>query len=216
MVSLYFSDKHQQWTDADFFAYLQRVPQRMSEQILKYKQWRDRKNALCGKLLLINAFEDFRQGYSGIDYLEYSAHHRPFVSDETFMDFNITHSHAIAACVFSDSTRVGVDIEKIEDIPIKDFENQFTEKERRIIYSSNPPLKAFYYFWTRKESVVKADGRGLSLPLPEFDVCENTVTVKGLNWYLESVSVNEDYVLHIAGDRKIGQIKLIPCDFSLN
>jgi len=69
--------------------------------------------------------------------------------------------------------------------------------------------KAFFKYWTRKEAYIKAKGKGLSLPLNQFDVShvpEKPVvllnTKGGLQeftcWYLHDITPYPDYVASIA------------------
>jgi 4'-phosphopantetheinyl transferase len=52
----------------------------------------------------------------------------------------------------------------------------FTENEAGSLAAITDPqarLQTFYRYWTRKEAIGKADGRGLLLPMASFDVaCE--------------------------------------------
>jgi 4'-phosphopantetheinyl transferase len=49
----------------------------------------------------------------------------------------------------------------------------FTEDETNSLTALTEPkarIRTFYRYWTRKEAIGKADGRGLLLPLASFDV----------------------------------------------
>ena len=66
------------------------------------------------------------------------------------------------------------------------------------IISSEYPLNVFYDFWTKKESVIKADGRGLEIPLNEFEVINNSVCINSSTWHLQELIVNDNYKAHLA------------------
>jgi 4'-phosphopantetheinyl transferase len=55
----------------------------------------------------------------------------------------------------------------------------------------------FYSFWTRKEAYVKALGRGLSVPLDQFDVSGGSTIegnfVESTTWSLQDMDLGESY-----------------------
>jgi len=81
--------------------------------------------------------------------------------------FNVSHSGAFGALAFTRVGEVGVDVERIR--PMHDangvMERFFTLHEREWIAGIPPHGReaAFFECWTRKESVLKALGTGLSL-----------------------------------------------------
>jgi 4'-phosphopantetheinyl transferase len=88
--------------------------------------------------------------------------------------FSISHSDAVAAFAFSRTGSIGIDIEKIRDVPemIEIAERNFTTREKREIFSCPESLRStvFARIWTRKEAVLKAQGQGLLIPLDSVDV----------------------------------------------
>jgi 4'-phosphopantetheinyl transferase len=75
---------------------------------------------------------------------------------------SISHAGEYVTVALSDVAPVGVDIERIKRIayaPLLDV--VCTASERRHVTSAAD----FYAYWTRKESVLKATGVGLSLPM---------------------------------------------------
>ena len=88
--------------------------------------------------------------------------------------FSISHSDAVAAFAFSRTGSIGIDIEKIRDIPemIEIAERHFTPREKREIFSCPESLRSavFTRIWVRKEAVLKAQGQGLLIPLDSVDV----------------------------------------------
>jgi 4'-phosphopantetheinyl transferase len=90
------------------------------------------------------------------------------------VDFNLSHSDALALCAVTRDRRVGVDVEKIRnDFAIDDIARAyFSAAERAALMRLAAPLRtaAFFSCWTRKEAYIKARGDGLSVPLDCFDV----------------------------------------------
>ncbi len=87
------------------------------------------------------------------------------------IDFSITHSGDIVLAAFCREAAVGVDVELSRPLPdILDLASQLHPCESAAIRALPPAERVadFYRCWTRKEAVLKALGRGLSLPLDCF------------------------------------------------
>jgi 4'-phosphopantetheinyl transferase len=91
------------------------------------------------------------------------------------LQFNVAHSKDTILIALSHQTPVGVDVEYIDQATdiMEVAHANFTENETASL-AAIADLKTrrlvFYSYWTRKEAIVKADGRGLLLPLTSFDV----------------------------------------------
>jgi 4'-phosphopantetheinyl transferase len=89
--------------------------------------------------------------------------------------FNVAHSGAAILIALCRAHRVGIDVEyftrKVDALEIA--KNSFAASELQFLSSigdAEELRRAFFRCWTRKEAVIKADGRGLSLPLDAFEV----------------------------------------------
>jgi 4'-phosphopantetheinyl transferase len=108
----------------------------------------------------------------------YSNYGKPRLADETSeidLRFNLTHSHGLALLAVTQGRDIGVDIECLRDLerdgePLA--ERFFSPRESAALRSLPAELRreAFFHCWTRKEAYIKANGKGLSLPLDQFDV----------------------------------------------
>ena len=103
--------------------------------------------------------------------------------------------------------KLGVDIEKIERFDTNSITGVFTKNELFLINSSKKKEKTFYDYWTMKESVVKAIGKGLSIPLEDIEVNKNLqVSYNNDTWYLQEIHIDHLYSCHIASNNN--QIKI--------
>ncbi len=112
---------------------------------------------------------------------------KPFIPGP--FNFSISYSGNIALCAVSNVNQLGVDIEIVKDINFREFNKYFNDAEwSRIAYSENPQ-KSFFHYWTRKESVLKADGRGLSVDLRDVTVDETTgrINDSSIQYYFSSL-----------------------------
>jgi 4'-phosphopantetheinyl transferase len=87
--------------------------------------------------------------------------------------FSVSHSGDIGVCVVGRGHPVGIDVEQIrpgvEDALVS---RVCTPNERAVLAAIPADARpaAFFVLWTHKEALVKADGRGLSLPVATIDV----------------------------------------------
>ena len=86
--------------------------------------------------------------------------------------FNLSHSGERFILALSLGMDPGVDVELIR--PRRSLallaRHCFSPAEQRAVAGDPDPMLAFYRVWARKEAVIKADGRGVSIGLDRFDV----------------------------------------------
>jgi 4'-phosphopantetheinyl transferase len=111
---------------------------------------------------------------------------------EARVRFNLSHSDALAACALSFDYDVGIDIEMADHGITHDevAAMYFTPDEQAQLtaYDKHDRIDPFFQIWTLKEATIKALGRGLSIPLQDFSVT------------LEPLSVNFSHE-HFFGER---------------
>ncbi|HTU23191.1 MAG TPA: 4'-phosphopantetheinyl transferase superfamily protein [Gemmataceae bacterium] len=106
----------------------------------------------------------------------YSSYGKPQLANQASdLRFNLTHSHGLALLAVTRGRDIGVDVERVRDME-RDGERLaerfFSPREAAVLRSLPPEQRreAFFSCWTRKEAYIKANGKGLSLPLDQFDV----------------------------------------------
>ena len=191
--------------------YLEQIPHDQAGRILKFRRWQDQHASLFGRLLLMKGLGHFGLGSLGISDLEYTKYGKPYLKGN--VNFNIAHSNEYALCAFVEKGEIGVDIEYIEqDINIRDFEMVFSDREMNEILESDNPVETFYFYWSLKESVIKADGRGLSAPVKEIILNENTAMLEHKLFHVRRINLDPRYKASIASDHPIQQYKLVQYD----
>lgn len=144
--------------------------------------------------------------------------------------FNVAHSRETILIALCRESRVGIDLEYLdrETDVLEVARASFTAAECRQIEEAADPVqrsRAFFRCWTRKEAVVKADGRGLSLPLTTFEVpvlapargalvhVVERAEGRGLsaNWFVSDLALGNE----IAGAVAVSNNRLRPETFHL-
>ncbi|UCE08853.1 MAG: 4'-phosphopantetheinyl transferase superfamily protein [bacterium] len=128
-----------------------------------------------GMLRKFLSFYINRQPYEFM--FEYNKFGKPFLPigfNGNKFRFNLSHSHGKALYAFTLNHEVGIDIEYIrEDFDDLEIAKRFFSPDEVTALHSLPPenqKEAFFLCWTRKEAFIKAKGKGLSIPLDQFDV----------------------------------------------
>ena len=169
--------------------YLEFLPQKFKEEVLKYRRWDDRYNCLFGKLMVYMGSYLFGYNAFMFEKILKDNYGKPYMEDSNF-NFNISHSGNTVVCVFS-KQEIGVDIEEINDIEFDLFKDVFTRDELKDIEAQG--LDTFYKYWTKKESVVKAVGKGMSIPLTEIEIRQDSTTYEDDTWYTKSFKIDNKY-----------------------
>lgn len=85
---------------------------------------------------------------------------------------------------------------KKNNINIFDFKEQFSSREWEYIKDEKFPYNIFYDCWTKKEAVLKADGRGLISTLDRIDTMQlEGITIDNQYWF--SVKKISSKIMHV-------------------
>ena len=86
---------------------------------------------------------------------------KPYFAELPAFCFNLSHSGAIVAAVFS-CYPVGIDVERVAGRNFQTVAARcFSPAEQKKIARSEAPLREFYRLWTRRESIIKRRGEGV-------------------------------------------------------
>ena len=181
------------------------LPENEQIKILKYKLWRDRQARTLGRFLIMDLLKNKNVFDKNISDLSYNNYGKPFFEGINFY-FNISHSGDYVVCAFCASESVGVDIEEMKEVNFEDFDSILTIEEKRYIYLSKNKKELFYNIWCAKEAALKADGRGLSIPLNEIDLNHGKVFVKGNIYYTKKIEINKEYEFIVACSNEINEV----------
>lgn len=191
------------------------LPAKLHTDILRYKFEKDRYTRAIGKYLLLKQLEELGYEATVLQRLEKNAFDKPFLKN-TPLAFSIAHSEDLVLCAITSEAQLGVDVEYIKQIDITIFQDQFNPAEWKNI-QADASLHAFYNYWTRKESIIKADGRGLQIPLSSFDTTQAIVQLNDTptQWHLQPLNLDPCYKVHLCTNPHISRVnvKKYLCDW---
>ncbi len=190
--------------------YLALITPAMQDTVTNYHNWRDRQSALFGKLLLRIGLHSFGIDPGNLSQILWNDFGRPFLHQGA--NFNLSHSGNQVVCAVSLDTRLGIDIEQVRQVDLTEFHSTMTTRQWKEIYASGNPIKEFFRLWALKESVIKADGRGLSIPLASLET-GNPIKYENNSWYLTPVDSPEGYAAFLSSDLPDPQIEYTEVKF---
>lgn len=143
----------------------------------------------------------------------------PSLKDFPSIYISISHSGNYAAAAVS-STPVGVDIETIRKCRTGICKKCFTEKEELLVLSETTQEAqdmTFSKLWTRKESYIKAIGKGLAQSLSQFSVLEDEIIHDGsrTGFFCKSYLPQKDCILSVCSLKKDENLPEFPEKISL-
>lgn len=195
-----------------FNEYYFQLPATLRQKNERYRNWEDRARHAAGNVLLMQALRLTGGDPRELHHLKYSPHGRPWLPGK--FDFNISHSGHYVICAISSIERVGIDVEEIKPVDFCYFQNVMSAHQWAIIMEADYPVKEFYRFWTLKESIIKADGRGLFIPLHEIDIKRDIGIVNGMQWFLKELVLDEQHLSCLATRNKVCDIDVRKIDLN--
>ncbi|RNA62768.1 hypothetical protein D1631_12895 [Chryseobacterium nematophagum] len=169
------------------------TPQIVKKQ-MKYKNKESAVSFLLGRLLLWYGTIDLL-GKSTPLTLCFTKNEKPYFEQGPF--FNISHSGNYVACAINSKYNIGMDLENTKPICYTEFQDYFTLPEWDYIVDSPSPTQTFYKLWTRKEAVIKEDGKGLGIPLNSFSTLEDRLYFNSKHFLFEELDFSSEYMGHL-------------------
>ena len=146
------------------------------------------------ELLLRNAVKD-ETGEGGIVNWDTDQNGKLYLTEHPEIHVNLSHSGSYAVCVISDKP-VGIDIQHC-----KPYDGMITHflhpDEIAYIENNEDPATAFYEVWTKKESLFKACGKGITAGLDTVSVLSGTVLYDGKRYAFREYTLFDDYKLFV-------------------
>ena len=211
IVRIFYTSVKTEFQSSQMQQYLDVLTPPMRDTIMQYHNWRDRQCSLFGKLLLRMGLESFGLQPGDLSQMLVTDYDRPYLASG--IDFNISHSGDQVICAVSTDVKVGIDIEQVRPVDLTEYQITMTEKQWKHIYESEEPYREFFNLWALKESVIKADGRGLSIPLTSLETDYHRLHYDDRSWYVTPLRSPQDYAAYLATNLPAPRIEYISATF---
>ncbi|WP_124066559.1 4'-phosphopantetheinyl transferase superfamily protein [Clostridium sp. E02] len=167
---------------------------------VKVKQKRDREHQLGTELLLQGLEEQYGMKKPIEPPLSIAKGEcgKPYLTDYPHIHYNISHTDGLVVCAIGDDP-LGVDVEKIRTHPQEVIRKIMSEQEKQALNQclEKERDQLFFQIWTLKESYVKAEGCGITVPLAgiSFDLSHDSIVCNKPGVWLEQRILEDRYVL---------------------
>lgn len=177
------------------------LPEEERAYINRFRNHEDRMRSAVGKILIRKLLAQYMNIPEETVIISKGRYGKPYIDNEVSVQFNISHSGKMVLAAVSGDIIVGIDIEKISQIPeyILLAENYFTVHEWKEIAAADS-IELFYDYWTAKEAYVKAVGMGLGKNFRSFRVIGSSVidhSAWQVPWNRKKIEVSTGYIANI-------------------
>ncbi len=206
-VTVYFHRIRNVQRDA-FYGVNDELVSKLKKSSEKYRQLADRNRFVSGRLLIRHALT--QHGFENVSLSDmlYSDYLKPYF-DLPFY-FNLSHSGEYVILAVSLISNVGCDIEfHNPDLNFSEFNSFFTDDELSSILTSPLPVKSFFDLWTIKESLLKADGRGMHFPPKSLRLHNDYGFVGNKKIFFRCAELAEQYSTAIACTENFDSVQFV-------
>lgn len=180
------------------------IPPEKQNRIKRFRRFEDAHRAVIAEALIrsiIISVLGFKNEDMEFKTNEYG---KSYLTGADNFHYNLSHSGEYVVCAISNKP-VGIDIERIKDIKYDIAERFFSKEEVQslLLVDEKLRLERFFDLWTLKESYIKADGRGLSIPLDSFSfqINEDEICLKTQNelsgCFFKQYNIDRNYKLSV-------------------
>lgn len=206
MVIVYHSVINYELTSDHYDRYFCDLPEYYQRKLMRFRRREDRQASLIGKALLAKGLNRLGLDESYLQKLTSDRYDRPGIIGS--IDFNISHSDNHVVCALTDSGRIGIDIEMIRPIELSYYVDHFKQDLKDSLLRSENRLLAFFRYWTMIESAMKADGRGMNIPVSDVEVKKDMAFIDNKKWYLHEIQTGKATVCYCASENSLEHIKV--------
>ncbi|MEJ6950845.1 4'-phosphopantetheinyl transferase family protein [Natronospora cellulosivora (SeqCode)] len=169
MIKIYGINISEELDNKIYNIFLNLISPEKQNRIKRFRFFQDAQRCLLGDILVRYAI--CKNLDIDNDLLKFSSNEygKPFLLKPKDFYFNISHSGDWVVCAVGNKP-LGVDVELIKTIDYNIAKRFFSKDEFNDLLKIDKEkrLEYFYKLWTLKESYIKAEGKGLSIPLNTF------------------------------------------------
>jgi len=212
MLAIYYHIFPENFEVKSFEKEVEKLPELIQKKLNNYQNPQNWRSSVKGYLLLKQALLHENQSHL-LETINHSKTGKPIFESHNW-HFNISHSESLITCVLSNESEVGIDVQVYKKLQIEQYKRHFNEDEWKQLNTHSNILKAFCQLWSKKEAVMKADSRGLDIPLKDIKIFENNqVSLYNETWFLSEINLHKNYTIHVATKHIIEDYRIIESKF---
>lgn len=192
-VQIMYAEIREQLPQRLWEAQFRRLDPRAQAKVSGFRRWQDAHAALIGRLMVASAFG---LGDGPLQAWTETEFRRPSLPG--YPDFNLSHTEGCVALAWCTHGRIGLDVERYRVFEFNDARDVFTDHEWADIEGSADRPRRFFEWWTLKEAVMKADGRGFYLHPTRIRVEADMAFVDQDRWCLQPFVLGTEVMAHFA------------------
>lgn len=182
---------------AAFAAGLAAVSEDRRTRVLSLAKQQDQQRSLCAGLALAVGLQSVGlPADAAIIRTEYG---KPLLREYPLWQFSLSHSGDWAVCALAKAP-IGIDVQQRRPVDVLALAERFFAPQEAALLRSLPESeqnRAFFRLWTAKESILKAQGSGLSGGLNRVPIVYGD-ELKAPPWHLKEYPL-ADYALTVCG-----------------
>jgi phosphopantetheinyl transferase len=162
---------------------------------------------VLGRWLILAVLQDLQVPVTVAD-IRTSLYGKPYIPAAPA--FSLSHSRDLIVCAALPQGPVGIDIEHLRPLVWPAYQQAFSQQEWCTVATAASPSEALLHRWTQKESVLKADGRGLQVPLASVTLhgLQATIGEESDPWYLLPLAL-QGYTVCVSTRVPVQDVRLI-------
>lgn len=171
MIEIYAVKLNENLSKSEFEELAMHVSKDKYDRVKRFRKYEDAQRTLIADLMVRYSVcnkLNIRNDEIVFDKNEFG---KPYLKNSDTFHFNISHSGKWIVCAVG-NLPIGIDVEMIQPVDLNIAERYFSTMECRDLMNKSirERTTCFYGLWTLKESYIKADGKGLSIPLDSFSI----------------------------------------------
>lgn len=184
------------------------LPSHITDPVYRYRNPVDRAGRMISRILLETLIKKYLpyQGFSWNDYRR-DDWSKPYL-EGTSIRFSSSHHEEVSIVCISEKTECGIDSEPLREIDPYMYPDFLHDNEKEFLSVQQDPVRAFYEIWTRKESVLKASGLGVSCELNTIDAHAEVVSVNHRSYHTAPLCLPGNTVTHLATPGPVSKLHL--------
>jgi 4'-phosphopantetheinyl transferase len=195
MWILYYKSSNDDIDATQISAWLQQLPADKRARLQRLLRHEKQQLSLIGWQLLRFGMQQAGHSNFSLQQIEFPEHGKPRIPGD--WDFNISHSGNLVACAFSQTGRIGIDVERHRDVEPQRFKRYFSSAE---LAWMGHDARRFIELWTQKEAVIKASGIGLKGLSKVVTQHGTSASDEQGEWFLHRLELDAAYSAHVAID----------------